>query len=64
MVTVLILYCLASTAPDDCTRKTAIDKREFLAMPIECAMAGLSTAASEARGEPGEIYPKVICAGR
>ena len=64
MVTVLILTCLASIAPDDCTRQTALDVREFRAMPMECAMAGLSVAASEARGEPGESYPKIICAGR
>ena len=62
---VLILSCLAGTPEDACTRQTAVDVREVTVpnmMPMECAMAGLSTGASDPRGEDG-LYTKIVCGG-
>ncbi|VFU10272.1 hypothetical protein [Methylocella tundrae] len=58
---VLILTCLATTPQEDCTRQTAIDVREVVAGSLmECAMAGLTTAASDPRGQDG-LWTKIIC---
>lgn len=59
---VLILTCLAATPQEACTRRTAVDVREVIAdNPMQCAMAGLSTAASDPRGSAG-LFTKIICA--
>ena len=60
-IVVLILTCLAATPQEDCTRQTAIDVREVVAdNPMQCAMAGLSTAASDPRGSAG-LFTKIVC---
>ncbi len=60
---ITILVCLQSTPIDACTTKTAIDFREVAApalLPMQCAMAGLSTVAADPRGSDG-LYVKIIC---
>ncbi len=60
-IVVLILTCLATTPQEACTRQTAVDVREVMAdSPMQCAMAGLSTAASDPRGAAG-LFTKIIC---
>lgn len=60
-VGVLVLTCLASTPQEDCTRQTAIDVRELMADSVmQCAMAGMTTAASDPRGSDG-LWTKIVC---
>ena len=60
-IVVLILTCLAAMPQETCTRQTAVDVREVMAdNPMQCAMAGLSTAASDPRGSAG-LFTKIIC---
>lgn len=61
MIMVYVLTCLASTPQEGCTRETAVDVREVRAdSQMQCAMAGLSTAASDPRGSAG-LFTKIIC---
>lgn len=60
-IIVLVLTCLASTPQEECTKATALDVREVVAGSVmECAMAGLATAASDPRGAEG-LRTKIIC---
>jgi hypothetical protein len=60
-IVVLILTCLVSTPQEACTRRTAVDVREIVAdSPMQCAMAGLSIAASDPRGSAG-LFTKIVC---
>jgi hypothetical protein len=59
---VLILTCLAATPQEACTRQTAVDVRELLVdNSMQCANAGLFTAASDPLGSAG-LFTKIICA--
>ncbi|VFU07962.1 hypothetical protein [Methylocella tundrae] len=60
-IIVLVLTCLASTPQEECTKKTAIDFREIAADSImQCAMAGMTIAASDPRGNEG-LRTKIVC---
>ncbi len=61
MIRVLILTCLAGIPAERCTPDTALDVREArAAMPMQCAMAGLTAAASDPRGSAG-LMIKITC---
>jgi hypothetical protein len=59
-IVVLILTCLAATPEENCSKATALEWREVMATPGECGMAGMSTAASDPRGNEG-LRTKIVC---
>ncbi len=60
-IVVLILTCLVSMPRDECTRDTAVDVREVEADSVmQCAMAGISTAAADPRSSEG-LWTKISC---
>ncbi|GEP00527.1 hypothetical protein [Methylobacterium haplocladii] len=62
----VILVCMFSTAPADCTRATALDVvTRPVAMPTECGMAGQVVAADSLGVDRAERrYIKIVCEKR